>query len=275
MSTVTRSISRRQLLAGTAAALATTAATVPAMGSIAPSAPAVKEAVDKAIVFGQFEDFTSDITGRKLAIATKLFPSKQQAAGDLSQRGEPWGRSMAKNAIRALPATFTGSKFRVQWCDWEGYCRGVEMLDSEEFSGSRSDRLGTLKEQTGFTAERIEADAKAVQEEAATEEWDRSPEHALDVPDIITWASEQNILPDEITDRKTALKAAAALNRKQLERDEPPHWALVVELSEPIEQAPDVHGISFCGDVGVQKTEHYAAIRVVRPTAEEIALYAR
>jgi hypothetical protein len=266
-------ISRRQLLAGTAAALATTAATVPAVGSIALPAPAAKGAVDKAIVFGQFENLTNDITGRETAMATGVFPSKQQATEDL-RRSKQWGRDMARNPIRPLSATFTGRRFRIQWCEWESYCSRLEWLEGPEFIFSKADQIKGLMAETGFTAERIEADAKAVHGQEATEGWDRSPKHPLDVPDIITWASEQNVLPDEITDRKTALKAAAALNRKQLERKDPSHWALVVELSEPVEQAPDVHDISFCGDLGVQKTDHYTAIRVVRPTAEEIALYA-
>lgn len=107
-----------------------------------------------------------------------------------------------------------------------------------------------------------------------------APLHPLEVPSLkrssVTNSdahSEGFVYPDELyLYRKEALVAAARHNMRQLQQttDDPMHWALVVEIGEPLWRRYR----SEClvnGPAGWEDTDTARPVRVVHPTDEEVS----
>jgi hypothetical protein len=190
-------------------------------------------------------------------------------------------RSAARHTAHETTATFSGNAYRLASVDWTLYRVAVRMLadrrrEGEQVTPKDSEMCWAL-ERVGWDHARLEADVRACLADGKRWVYATRPRHVLDIPDPVETGPEQRLYPSEhFTSRTAAFEEAAAQNRKFLaeSRTAPKDWAVVLEIgSELTDIATAEH--AFCGDMAIARFTTYRAVRLIRPTAEEIARFAR
>lgn len=202
------------------------------------------------------------------------YPSRLLAEQSIEKRGRS-----KEQTIRQVACPSSGRVFRVVSVRWARYEDELDTLALHKTNhrlfpfAEFPERLRDVMTETGLPEARVLADVEKCL--AAGRDWaPRPPRHLLDLPDVIMIGmTEQSTEDGDYACRQEAMQHAADLNREQLEAGEiPEEWHFVLEIGEPIEKV-GFADYTFSGEIGVENRSTYRPVRVVRPTADEIAQY--
>jgi hypothetical protein len=143
-----------------------------------------------------------------------------------------------------------------------------------------SDPLESSRAERRFIREQVVEFPHGDRYMTVTADWwydDWMPEHALDIPTALDVDSEGWNDPDELFSRDDALALIAEQNRKLSDQTSGPErarfWNVCVQVGKPFRQS--LWSISVeDGETGTERRTIERPVRLVRPTADEIAKYA-
>lgn len=276
--------SRREFLSAVAVAPAI-AAVVPVVAASPVAASIISPTAAVVPVWATLATFTDGST-----LPDEFYPSRPQVYhGIRFHHGK-------KPKIQQMEARFTGRTFRLANIDWNQYegeidhhiCRQDDPAGfhptAKDIAEHRADTIAKL----GIDGETFDAEvkrARAMNKKRRGGQWfraGRQPGHALDLPDTVSLESEHYMLPSDTKgDRESAMVEVARYNRTILDEEYANdsdythalwYWGVCFEVSEPFDAAV-LMTVEGCGDLGIEKRHEYRAVRLVRPTAEEIARF--
>ena len=205
-------------------------------------------------------------------------PSAEQARGQVAEYSDTPNKCAAKKA----EGRFSGRVFRMATCTWNGYRhRIVSLAEFRKDNCARLDKSERAEAAriAGGDRKRVERDVKAYEQDRREWLYGSEPCHELDVPEFVVLNEDQLEPGDYHADRAGALQAAAAWNRGRLADfrgwEAGNHWAIVLEVGESLPDTMGTQcGTAFAGDIAVETITTQRPVRLVRPTAAEIARHA-
>ncbi len=233
------------------------------LGSVAalPLIPAVSKGVTTRPSVGQHD--TATVYGLSCSgeDAAMYFPTLD-AAEDCRSGQSSYG-------ITPQRAAFPGRWFFTASISWTRYFDWL--FGAAHETGSARDRIvARAVKDSGRSRQQVLADMARFRDEP----WSDAPTHELDLPVVITCSVNERWSAEPLS-RSSALAEAAATNRERraLGSDWDGEWSVVLELSEPLSRGTST--LELAGEIGIERKEDYHAVRVIRPTAAEIARHTR
>jgi hypothetical protein len=206
-----------------------------------------------------------------LGIVESYHPSRAWAVDSLDQPSIARPATM-QAMVRPIEATFPGQAHRVVTTTWDRYGATLAVAGQCPDPTSRECLLHYTALSTGRSRRFVRGEMRRflMQSKPAR----RMPAHALDVPEPLAIASD-DYRPGPTLAREEAMQLAAQENRQYLAQGPAwtGRWCLVVELSLPLVSA--CISSEFAGPLGIESVVLRRALRLVRPTAAEIARLAR